>query len=82
MLELNRQLNPTRIMAYAPRMVPRFGREKANAELGNIAAESMADRRGVQADFALTNTLGVPDRHHPRSITRIRCSMCSPSITM
>ncbi|MCB9538910.1 MAG: bifunctional metallophosphatase/5'-nucleotidase [Myxococcales bacterium] len=58
-LELNRQLDLTRIIAYAPRLVPRFGREKANSELGNIAAESMADRRGVQADFALTNTLGI-----------------------
>ncbi|MSP72623.1 MAG: bifunctional metallophosphatase/5'-nucleotidase [Myxococcales bacterium] len=58
-LDLNRQFDLTRIIAYAPRMIPRFGREKANAELGNIAAESMADRRGVQADFALTNTLGI-----------------------
>ncbi len=58
-LELNRQFDLTRIIAYAPRLIPRFGREKANSELGNIAAESMADRRGVQADFALTNTLGI-----------------------
>ncbi len=58
-LELNRQFDLTRIIAYAPRLVPRFGREKANSELGNIAAESMADRRGIQADFALTNTLGI-----------------------
>ena len=58
-LELNRQFDLTRLIAYAPKMIPRFGREKANSELGNIAAESMADRRGVQADFALTNTLGI-----------------------
>lgn len=58
-LEMNRAFDLTRLIAYAPRMIPRFGREKANSELGNIAAESMADRRGVQADFALTNTLGI-----------------------
>lgn len=58
-LELNRRLDLTQIIAYAPQLIPRFGREKANAELGNIAAESMSDRRGVQADFALTNTLGI-----------------------
>lgn len=58
-VELNRRLDLTRIIAYAPQLVPRFGREKANSELGNIAAEAMADRRGVQADFALTNTLGI-----------------------
>lgn len=58
-LEMNRQFDLTRIIAYAPRLIPRFGREKANSELGNIAAESMADRRGVQAHFALTNTLGI-----------------------
>jgi len=58
-LELNRKFDLTGIIAYAPRLVPRFGREKAGSELGNIAAESMADRQGVQADFALTNTLGI-----------------------
>ena len=58
-LELNRKFDLTRIIAYAPRLVPRFGREKAGSELGNIAAESMADRRGVQAEFALTQTLGI-----------------------
>lgn len=58
-LELNRRFDLTGIIAYAPNLVPRFGREKAGSELGNIAAESMADRQGVQADFALTNTLGI-----------------------
>lgn len=57
--ELNRQVNLTRIIAYAPLLVPRFGRVKAGSQLGNIAADAMTNLRGVQADFGLNNTLGI-----------------------
>ncbi|MCB9644215.1 MAG: bifunctional metallophosphatase/5'-nucleotidase [Myxococcales bacterium] len=56
---LNQQIDTTRIFAFAPFLVPRFGRGTGDSSLGNLVSESMQVRRRVEADFALTNSLGI-----------------------
>lgn len=58
-LQLNKELDTTRVFAYAPAMVPRFGRGTGDSSLGNLVATSMRIRQRVEADFALTNSLGI-----------------------
>ena len=58
-LGLNRAIDTTRVFAYAPVLVPRFGRGTGDSALGNLVATSMQERRRVEADFALTNSLGI-----------------------
>lgn len=47
------------ILGYAPRTLSRFGSRRGDSELGNLVAESMRRRPGIETDFALTNTLGI-----------------------
>ncbi len=58
-LKLNRQLDTTRVFAFAPFVVPRFGRGTGDSALGNLVADSMKIRQRVEADFSLTNSLGI-----------------------
>lgn len=58
-LQLNKELDTTRIFAYAPQLVARFGRGTGDSALGNLVAQAMAIRQRVEADFALTNSLGI-----------------------
>ncbi len=58
-LGLNREIDTTRVFAYAPVLVPRFGRGTGDSALGNLVSTSMMERRRVEADFALTNSLGI-----------------------
>ena len=58
-LGLNREIDTTRVFAYAPVLVPRFGRGTGDSALGNLVTTSMMERRRVEADFALTNSLGI-----------------------
>lgn len=58
-LQLNRELDTTRVFAYAPVMVPRFGRGTGDSSLGNLVSNAMKIRQRVEADFALTNSLGI-----------------------
>ncbi len=61
-LGLNQSLDLPRIFAWAPMEVPRRSREGGgDAPLGNITAEAMRTRRGVEAEICLTNTLGMRD---------------------
>ena len=58
-LEMNRKENLTRVFAYAPELVPRFGRGTGDSSLGNLLAKALKDRPRVEADFAVTNSLGI-----------------------
>lgn len=57
--ELRRQVPLDQILGYAPVDVRRFGSTGGDSALGNLVAESMMRRKGVETDFALTNSLGI-----------------------
>ncbi len=57
--KINRAIDITRTFAFAPQLVPRFGRGSGDSALGNLVADAMKIRRRVEADFALTNSLGI-----------------------
>jgi 5'-nucleotidase/UDP-sugar diphosphatase len=59
-MDFNLQL--TSIFSYAPRDVARRNTSNGgDSPLGNIAADSMRKRRRVEAEMALTNSLGIRD---------------------
>ena len=58
-LTMNQRIDTTRVFAYAPMLVPRFGRGTGDSSLGNLVSDAMKVRRRVEADFALTNSLGI-----------------------
>ncbi|MFP2925366.1 bifunctional metallophosphatase/5'-nucleotidase [Pyxidicoccus sp. 3LG] len=56
------KLQLTNIFSYAPRDVQRRNNSSGgDSPLGNIAADSMRKRRRVEAEMALTNSLGIRD---------------------
>lgn len=57
--EMDRQINVGQVIGYAPGTVRRFGSGGGDSELGNLVATSMWIRRGIETDFALTNTTGI-----------------------
>lgn len=57
--ELKRQVPLDQILGYAPTDVRRFSGGGGDSALGNLVAESMMRRKGVETDFALTNSLGI-----------------------
>ena len=57
--ELRREVPLDQILGYAPVDVRRFGSTGGDSALGNLVAESMMRRKGVETDFALTNSLGI-----------------------
>lgn len=58
-MELFRAIQLTRYLAYAPRKIRRFAMGYGDSELGNLVATAMQVRNRVEAQFALTNTLGI-----------------------
>lgn len=59
-----------RIFAYAPRdIMRRNSAQGGDAPLGNITTEAMRQRRRVETEFALTNTLGMRDHIYAGPIT-------------
>lgn len=58
-LKMNQEIDTTRVFAFAPFMVPRFGRGTGDSALGNLVADAMKVRQRVEADFSLTNSLGI-----------------------
>jgi 5'-nucleotidase len=48
-----------RLIGYAPNIVRRFGTTGGDSALGNLVADSMWVRTGIETDFALTNTTGI-----------------------
>jgi 2',3'-cyclic-nucleotide 2'-phosphodiesterase (5'-nucleotidase family) len=61
-LAQTQQLALARIFAFAPKNIERRNSASGgDAPLGNMTAESMRVRRRVEAEFSLTNTLGIRD---------------------
>jgi 2',3'-cyclic-nucleotide 2'-phosphodiesterase (5'-nucleotidase family) len=59
-----------RIFAYAPRdIMRRNSAQGGDAPLGNMTTESMRQRRRVETEFALTNTLGMRDHIYAGPVT-------------
>ncbi len=69
-LQLNRDLDLKRVIAYAPKTILRRSEGKGgDSGLGNLVAESMRIRRRADAEVAVTNTLGIRDNFYQGSIT-------------
>lgn len=57
------------ILGYSPDGVRRFGSTGGDSALGNLVAESMRTRKGIETDFALTNSLGIRSDLQPGPVT-------------
>ena len=65
------KLQLTNIFSYAPRDVQRRNNSSGgDSPLGNIAADSMRKRRRVEAEMALTNSLGIRDNLYSGVVTQ------------
>ncbi|MDF1566340.1 MAG: bifunctional UDP-sugar hydrolase/5'-nucleotidase [Deltaproteobacteria bacterium] len=61
-LGLNNSLDLPAIFAYAPRVIQRRNSSSGgDAPLGNLTADAMRRRKRVDAEIAITNTLGIRD---------------------
>ncbi len=61
----------TSLFAYAPRDIARRNNSTGgDSPLGNIAADSMRKRRRVEAEVALTNSLGIRDNLYAGPLTQ------------
>ena len=58
-IRMQQRIDLDRLIGYAPNMVRRFGMLGGDSALGNLVADSMWLRRGIETDFALTNTTGI-----------------------
>jgi 2',3'-cyclic-nucleotide 2'-phosphodiesterase (5'-nucleotidase family) len=68
--ELDQTFALPRIFAFAPKnIVRRNSSTGGDSPLGNMTSESMRVRRRVEAEFALTNTLGIRDNLYAGPIT-------------
>jgi 5'-nucleotidase / UDP-sugar diphosphatase len=69
-LDLNQNLDLQKIIGYAPKTITRTS-ETGNGDsgIGNLVAESMRKRRRVEAEFAMTNTLGIRDNMYRGPVT-------------
>ena len=68
-MDFNLQL--TSIFSYAPRDVARRNNSTGgDSPLGNIAADSMRKRQRVDAEMALTNSLGIRDNLYAGVVTQ------------
>lgn len=70
LIELNQRLDLKRVIAYAPQTIMRRSQTgNGDSALGNIVAEAMRTRRRVEAEFSVTNTLGIRDNFYAGPIT-------------
>lgn len=70
-LGMDFKLQLTNIFSYAPRDVQRRNNSTGgDSPLGNIAADSMRKRRRVEAEMALTNSLGIRDNLYAGVVTQ------------
>ncbi len=70
-LGMDYNLGLTTIFAYAPRDVARRNNSTGgDSPLGNLTADSMRVRRRVEAELALTNSLGIRDNLYAGAITQ------------
>jgi hypothetical protein len=69
-MDFNLQL--TSIFSYAPRDLDRRNNTSSSGDspLGNITADSMRKRRNVEAEMALTNSLGIRDNLYAGVVTQ------------
>ncbi len=69
-MDFNLQL--TSIFSYAPRDLDRRNNSSSSGDspLGNITADSMRKRRAVEAEMALTNSLGIRDNLYAGTVTQ------------
>jgi 5'-nucleotidase / UDP-sugar diphosphatase len=56
---LYRDEDLTKGFAYAPDRITRFGQSGEDSPLGNLVADAMRTRNRIEAQFALTNSLGI-----------------------
>ncbi|MBI5528426.1 MAG: bifunctional metallophosphatase/5'-nucleotidase [Deltaproteobacteria bacterium] len=56
---MNTQMNLDRPIAFAMKKIRRFNTGGGDSELGNLLADAMRIRKRVEAEFALTNSLGI-----------------------
>ncbi len=69
--DLDERLALTSIFAYAPEDIARRNSSAGgDSPLGNIAADSMRRRQGVEAEVALTNSLGIRDNLYAGPLTQ------------
>ncbi|MCY1015224.1 bifunctional metallophosphatase/5'-nucleotidase [Pyxidicoccus sp. MSG2] len=70
-LGMDFKLQLTNIFSYAPRDVQRRNNSSGgDSPLGNVAADSMRKRRRVEAEMALTNSLGIRDNLYAGVVTQ------------
>jgi 5'-nucleotidase/UDP-sugar diphosphatase len=70
LLGMDFNLSLTTLFGYAPRDIARRNNSSGgDSPLGNIAADSMRKRRRVEAEMALTNTLGIRDNLYAGPLT-------------
>lgn len=72
-LEINRQLDLNGVFAYVNiaggEKILRNDLSGGDSQLGNLVARSMQVRPGVEAEFALTNSLGIRADFEPGALT-------------
>ena len=69
-MELDPLYDLTQVFGYAPISVERRTSAGADSPLGNITAEAMMVRKRVEAEFCVTNTLGIRDSFYPGVINQ------------
>lgn len=70
-LDLDARLNLPSMFAYAPLDVARRNNSSGgDSPLGNITADSMRRRQGVEAEIAITNSLGIRDNLYAGPLTQ------------
>ena len=57
--DMNEQIPLAQIVARTDDRLRRFGNDGGDSPLGNLVAEAMQFRAGVETDFAMTNSLGI-----------------------
>ncbi|WP_434381244.1 bifunctional metallophosphatase/5'-nucleotidase [Melittangium boletus] len=71
LLGMDFKLQLTSIFSYAPRNLERRNNSSGgDSPLGNITADSMRKRRAVEAEMALTNSLGIRDNLYAGAVTQ------------
>ncbi|MEW5738077.1 MAG: bifunctional UDP-sugar hydrolase/5'-nucleotidase [Myxococcota bacterium] len=69
-LGLDFKLNLTSIFSYAPQDIARRNNSTGgDSPLGNMTADSMRRRRGIEAEVAITNSLGIRDNLYAGPLT-------------
>lgn len=70
-VDLDLRLNLTSLFGYAPRDIARRNNSTGgDSPLGNLAADSMRKRRRVEAEVAVTNSLGIRDNLYAGPLTQ------------